>query len=328
MPGLVVRKDNGDLHWYPLFRQDQKFTFYPSKDYGQRETGFKVGRGFNFEKYLPGFWMTGGQMEGRRRIGGGNSLVVAEKDGDLKFYRFENETFLVSGTGDKVGKGFKSSWDFYVAEWMANGTSDLLVRDEDGDLRLFPWDGKEFRDLGRSENVGKGFKKDKYPDLFPGYWRGGKYPDLVAREENGSLWLYPFNGESFRDAGDRERIGRGFGDQFTHFLIDEWMQNGTPDMIVRDKGGSLKRYVFGRQGNDFKFEDGPYETVGKGFHDDWTYLVGHWRMPGKPDLILRDDDDNMRFYPFDEGEFTDLPKGDKYIGKGWKFTHFWDFYPI
>ncbi|MFW9848396.1 MAG: hypothetical protein ACFFF4_04605 [Candidatus Thorarchaeota archaeon] len=327
MPGLVVRKDNGDLRWYPFFKQGEKYTFYPSKDYGQRETGTKVGRGFNFEMYLPGYWMPGGPS-GRRRIGGGNSLVVLENDGDLKFYRFEDETFLVGGTGKRVGKGFKPEWDYYVAEWTGNGTSDLLVRDDKGELRLFPWDGEEFRDLGRDEDVGVGFDKEKYPDLFPGYWRGGEYPDLVVREENGSLWLYPFNGRDFRKSGDRDRIGRGFGDDFTHYLVGEWMQNGTPDLIVRRGNGHLRRYIFIQEGSEFKFADGPYETVGKGFHEDWTYLVGHWREPGKPDLILRDDDNNMRFYPFDEGEFTDLPRGDKNVGKGWKFTHMWDFYPV
>jgi len=327
VPGLVVRKDNGDLRWYPFFKQGSKHTFYPSKDHGHNETGNKVGKGFKFEKYLPGYWMTGGPS-GRRRIGGGNSLVVLEKDGDLKFYRFEDETFLVGGTGKRVGKGFKPEWDYYVAEWTGNGTSDLLVRDDKGELRLFPWDGKEFRDLGRHEDVGKGFHKDKYPDLFPGYWRNGEFPDLVVREENGSLWLYPFNGKSFRGAGDRDRIGRGFGDDFTNYLVGEWMQNGTPDLIVRRENGHLKRYVFNKIGSEYKFEDKPYETVGKGFHDDWVYLIGHWRQPGKPDLVLRDDNNNMRFYPFDEGEFTDLPRGDKKIGKGWKFSHLWDFYPV
>ncbi len=327
MHGLIVRKSNGDLRWYPLFKQDNNYTFYPSDKHGQNETGRKVGKGFNFEKYMIGYWTPGTIPSIRRRIGGGSSLVVLEGDGDLKYYPFRNEKF--QGSGDKVGRGFSTDWDYYVAEWMGNGTSDLLVRDDNGRLRLFKWEGKEFKDLGRDEKVGDGFHKDKYPDLFPGYWRNQEYPDLLVREENGDLWLYPFNGRTFKNQGRPKKVGRGFDNDFTHFLVGEWMSNGTPDLIVRRNNGKLIRYPYGKfKGKDeYDFSDPPYENVGKGFHEDWVYIVGHWREPGKPDLILCDDDHKMRFYPFDNGKFTDLPNREKYIGKGWKFTHFWDFYP-
>lgn len=331
MPGLVVRKDDGELKWYPFFKQGEKFSFYPSKDYDQKKTGFKVGVGFHFEKYIPGYWIQESGLRHKRRIGGGNSLVVLEKDGDLKHYKFENETFRDSGRGERVGRGFHKEWDYYVAEWTGNGTSDLLVRDNNGRLRLFPWDGEHFEDLGRKEEVGHGFNKDKYPLLMPGFWTGGSTPDLLVREENGSLWVYPFNGETFKGQGRPEKVGRGFGGDFTHYLVAEWTQNGFPDLIVRKKNNELKLYRYGmiKEGKDhLHFADPSYPTVGRGFKGDWIYLVGHWREPGRPDLILCDDDHNMRFYPFDGEEFVDLDRGDKKVGKGWRFTHFWDFYPV
>jgi hypothetical protein len=328
MPGFAVRESDGDLRWYPFYNRDGKYTFYESRKHDQTDSGKKVGRGFNFEIYLPGYWTPGLSSGTRRRIGGGSSLVVVTDDSDLRHYRFEENTFMVGGTGKKVGRGFEHEWDYYVAEWTGNGTSDLLVRDDEGHLRLFPWNGERFEDLGGRERVGDGFHKDKFPDIFPGYWRGS-YPCIVVREKDGDLHLYPFDGRTFKGQGSPRRIGRGFGDKFTHFLVAEWMQNGTPDLIVR-RGNNLIRYPYGRfdiKSDHDDFDDPPYETVGKGFKDDWQYLVGHWREPGKPDLLVCDGNHNMRFFPFDGERFVDLG-GDEQVGKGWKFTHFFDFYPV
>lgn len=327
MLGFVVRKDNGDLRWYRLFQNGTDFTFYPPKDV---KTGIKVGDDWNFTQYLSGYWSPGDASAYRRRIGGGSGLVALEKDGDMKYYPFIEETFMVKGTGRRVGRGFMSDWDYYVAEWTNNGTSDLLVRDDKGDLRLFPWNGREFDDLGRSEKVGTGFDKEEYPDLLPGYWTGTNYPSLVARKKNGELWLYPFNGQTFRDQGKPNRIGRGFDNRFTHFLVDEWTGNGTPDLIVRKKNNDLILYKFGpfdRNMDHNVFAEPPYPRVGRGFKDDWHYLVGHWRKQGRPDLMACDGNHNMRFFPFDGTEFVDLDDDLQKVGKGWKFTHFWDFYP-
>ncbi len=330
MPGLVVRKSNGDLRWYPFFKQGTIHTFYTSKDHDQTRTAFEVGKGFDFEKYFPGFWLAPSDDTLLRSIPGGNSLVVLEDNGDLKFYPFKNETFYVDGHGERVGRGFRAEWDYVVGSWTGNGTSDLLVRDDDGNLRLFPWDGTRFEDLGRDERVGQGFHTDKYTHLLPGHWTGGPTPDLLVREDNGNLWVYPFDGKSFKGQSKPKKVGRGFDDDFTNYLVAEWTKNGSPDLIVRSKNGDLRLYPYGRFDSDkdhLHFSDGPYERVGRGFREDWTYLVGYWRELGSPELIVCDDDDEMRFYPFSGSEFIDLPRSEKYVGKGWKFTHFWPFYP-
>lgn len=330
MAGLVVREDNGNLKWYPFFKQGTKHTFYTSKEYGHHQTGFKVGRGFHFDKYLPGYWQPVPAKESHRRIGGGSDLIVLDDD-DLKYYRFERRTFMVDDTGDKVGRGFNTEWEYYVAEWTNNGTSDLLVRDDNGHLRLFPWNGQEFQDLGGDENVGDGFYQDRYPHIFPGYWRGNTYPDLLVREENGDLWLYPFDGKTFKDQGKPKKLGRGFDDKFSHYLIDKWVGNGTPDVIVRNDDDELILYPYGMYDKDkdhHVFADPPYKRVGRGFKEDWKYTVGHWEKPFTPSLLVCDDDNEMRFYPFGQNGFIDLDKDDKYVGQGWDFTHFWDFYPV
>jgi len=326
MPGLIVRKDNGDLKWFPLFYYDGRYKFYPPKG---ENTGREVGRDWHFKKYLPGYWTPTELPSYRRRIGGGSSLVVLDEDGDLRYFPFRDETFMLRGTGEKVGKGFRDTLDYYVAEWTGNGTSDLLVRDEDGDLKLFPWDGKGFRDLGRKEKVGNGFKKDDVPDMYPGYWTGGSIPDLLIRKKNGDLIVFPFNGETFYGQ-DKIKVGDDFKPKdYPHLLMGEWLGNGSPDMLAyRDKRLHLYPYGMVNPKKDhLSFTDDSQWRSEKDFREDWTYLIGDWRSPGRPDLITVNNSNDLWFYPFDNGNLVDL-KGDKQVGNDWKVTHFFDFYPI
>lgn len=322
MPGLVIRKDNGDLKWFPFFHYDDgRYRFYAPKG---EKTGREVGREWEFLAYIPGYWTPTSTPSERRRIGGGSSLIVLDEDGNLRHYPFKDETFMFRGTGDRVGRGFNAELDFYPAEWLANGTSDLLIRDEDGDLKLFPWDGREFKDLGRKEKVGNGFKKNKVPDILPGYWTGGTYPDIMIRKDNGDLVIFPFDGESFYGQDDI-KIGRGFKQKdYPHLLVGHWLGNPTPDILAyRDR----RLYLFSYDGkDDFSNKEYTYRSD-KDFREDWTFLVGHWRTSGRPDLIVVNHSNDLQFYPFDGQELVDL-KGDRQVGNDWKVTHFWDFYPV
>ncbi|MHA2201979.1 MAG: hypothetical protein ACXABN_19100 [Candidatus Thorarchaeota archaeon] len=322
MPGLIVRKDDGDLKWFPFFHyEDGRYRFYPPKG---KKTGREVGREWEFLEYIPGFWTPGELPSYRRRIGGGSSLITLDDEGDLRFYPFKEETFIHRGTGDRVGKGFDSSLDYYSAEWLGNSTSDLLVRTDDGDLKLFPWNGKEFKDLGRKEKVGNGFNRKKVPDIYPGYWTGGETPDIMIRKDNGDLIIFPFDGESFYGQ-DNIKIGRGFKQKdYPHLLIGHWLGNSTPDVLAyRDK----RLYLFTYDGkNDFSNKEYSYRSD-KDFREDWTYLVGHWRNPGSPDLIVVNGSNDLQFYPFDGQQLVDL-RGERQVGNDWKVSHFWDFYPI
>lgn len=321
MPGLVIRKDNGDLKWFPLFHHDDKYKFYAPRG---EKTGREVGREWEFLEYIPGYWMSSDLPSHNRRIGGGSSLITLDEDGNLRHYPFKEETFMFRGTGDRVGRGFDSSLDYYPAEWLGNGTSDLLIRDDDGNLKLFPWNGKEFKDLGRKEKVGNGFDRKKVPDIYPGYWTGGENPDILIRKDNGDLIVFPFNGESFYGQ-DKIKIGRGFKSKdYPHLLVGHWLGNQTPDILAfRDR--RLHLYSYSGK-DDFTTKEYSYRSD-KDYRKDWTFLVGHWRTPGQPDLIVVNNSNDLQFYPFEGGELVDL-RGDRQVGNDWKVSHFWDFYPI
>jgi hypothetical protein len=320
MPGLVIRKENGDLKWFPLFHYDDKYKFYAPK--GKR-TGKEVGREWEFLEYIPGYWMPSDSPSYNRRIGGGSSLITLDDEGDLRHYPFKEETFMFRGTGDRVGRGFDSALDYYAAEWLGNGTSDLLIRDDDGDLKLFPWNGKEFKDLGRKEKVGNGFGRKKVPDIYPGNWTGRKTPDILIRKDNGDLIVFPF-GESFYGQ-EKIKIGRGFKPKdYPHLLVGHWLGNVIPDILAfHDK--RLHLYSYSGE-DDFTIREYSYRSD-KDFRKGWTFLVGHWRTPGRPDLIVVNNSNDLQFYPFEGGELVDLGR-DRQVGNDWKVTHFWDFYPV
>jgi hypothetical protein len=317
MPGLIVRKVNGDLNWFPLFDYGDKHSFCPPPG---EETGTLVGEDWFPDETLSGYWTPGQSQDQRRRIGGGSSFIVLQ-DGILRYFPFKDHTFMVPEAGRIVGRKFRPALDYYVAEWTNNGTSDLLVRNEDGDLSLHPFDGHSFVDLGKKEKIGRGFTKEYAPEIYPGYWTSGSSPDLLVRTDNGALVVYPFDGKTICDEKKFE-VATGFGKDYSLLLVDEWLRDGSPDIIALRHGNLiLFPYIF----NSFK--GNPQATVGTGFSSDWFYITGHWRGSGRPDLVVCDPMKRIKFYPFDGGKMVDLGPSTQ-IKANWKATHFWDFYPV
>jgi hypothetical protein len=317
MPGLIVRKVNGDLNWFPLFDHGDKHSFFPPQG---KETGTLVGEDWFPDKTLSGYWTPEQSQGQKRRIGGGSSFIALQ-EGLLKHFPFQNHTFLAPGAGRVVGRDFSPAHDYYVAEWTNNGTSDLLVRDEDGNLRLYPYDGHSFVDLGKRGRIGRGFTRDLALEMYPGYWTNGSTPDLLVRTATGVLVVYPFDGKTICVERKFE-VATGFGKDYSLLLVDEWLRSSTPDIIAL-RGGSLilYPYVFG------SFKGNPQATVGTGFSSDCLYVVGHWRTPGRPDLVVYNPMGSIKFYPFDGGRIVDLGPSAG-IETNWESTHFWDFYPV
>ena len=151
----------------------------------------------------------------------------------------------------------------------------------------------------------------------------------MIRKDNGDLIVFPFNGKTFYGQ-DKIKVGDDFKSKhYPHLLIGEWLGNGLPSMLAyRDK--RLHLYPYGTvnpKKDHLTFTDDYKWRSDKDFREDWKYLVGHWRTPGKPDLITVNKSNDLWLYPFEDGALTDL-KGDKQVGNDWKVTHFWDFYPL
>ena len=85
--------------------------------------------------------------------------------------------------------------------------------------------------------------------------------DLVIRNTQGDLLLYPFKSETFYNQGGGKKVGNNFN--FTHYFVGNWLRNGTPDLIARTKSGDLLLYPFK---NGTFYGDGGGKKVGNGWN--------------------------------------------------------------
>ncbi|MDR4459056.1 MAG: matrixin family metalloprotease [Nitrospirales bacterium] len=211
----------------------------------------------------------------------------------------------------QVGHGFHFA-DYLVGDWLKDGTSDLIVRNQNGDLLLYPFNGESFYNQGGGVRVGHGFRFTHY---LVGNWLKDGTSDLIVRNENGDLLLYPFNDGTFYSQGGGGKVGHGF--HFTHYFVGNWLKDGTSDLIVRNENGDLLLYPFN---NGTFYSQGGGGKVGHGFHFT-HYFVGNWLKDGTSDLIVRNENGDLLLYPFNDGTFYSQGGGHK-VGHGFHFTHY------
>jgi hypothetical protein len=144
---------------------------------------------------------------------------------------------------------------------------DMIVRNDAGDLLLYPFRNGTFKGHGGGAKVGNGFHFTHY---FVGNWTGDGTDDLIVRNDAGDLLLYPFRNKTFKGHGGGAEVGHGF--DFTHYFVGNWTGDGTDDLIVRNNTGQLFLYPF--KNGTFKGHGGGAE-VGHGF-DFSLYMVGAW----------------------------------------------------
>ncbi|MDR6980450.1 hypothetical protein J2X68_007190 [Streptomyces sp. 3330] len=128
---------------------------------------------------------------------------------------------------------FASGWSGYAfagtPDFNRDSKPDLVARHPDGSLKLFPGTGTgaslgSVVQLGTADWTGYAFAG--VVDL-----NADTYPDVVARDASGVLWLYPGNGSN--GLGTRSQLGTGWNG-YTFAGIGDFNGDGNPDVIVRD----------------------------------------------------------------------------------------------
>ncbi len=234
---LIVRKSNGELWLYP-YRNE---TFYT---YGAQ----MVGQNFNYTDYFVGNWtdnatddllvrdssgymwlypFNNGAFGSPISMGSGwnytdyfvgnwsgdnfSDLICRDSSGNMWYFRFVNGAFA---SRVQVGNG----WNFdkyFVGNWTNDGTDDLIVRSSDGTMRLYPFrNGSFYWVPGAGTIVATGWN---FSDYFVGDWADTTNDDMLVRESNGNLKLYPFVNGTF---GTGTTVGIGFN--YTHYLVGQW----------------------------------------------------------------------------------------------------------
>lgn len=121
-------------------------------------------------------------------------------------------------------------------DFNGDGNADLLARDSQGNLWLYPGNGYGGFDQRRKIGTGWG----GMTAIVTGYFTLGGHNDIIARDRAGDLWLYPGTGHGRFE--DRTRIGRGWN-AFT--VIQNYSLSPVySGLLVRDRSGDLWNYGF------------------------------------------------------------------------------------
>lgn len=120
---------------------------------------------------------------------------------------------------------------------------------------------------------------------------GDGYPDIVARDSTGGLWLYPSTATG--TFGRKVQLGSGWGGMNMILLPGDFNGDGISDILARDSGGRLWLYTGTGTGT---------VKAGVQIGNGWgimTALVtpGDFDGDGHPDLLARTGDGALYIYP-------------------------------
>lgn len=131
------------------------------------------------------------------------------------------------------------------------------------------------------------------PFVFAGVadWNQDGFPDLVAEDTNGVLWLYP--GDAAHDLStQRVELASGLAG-YAFAGIADTNHDGYPDLVARDPSGNLYLYP-GDAGHDLAT---PRKLIGTGWGSLSFVGLTDWNGDGNPDILVKDTSGVIWNYP-------------------------------
>ncbi|WP_347108221.1 S8 family serine peptidase [Paenarthrobacter sp. S56] len=211
---------------------------------------------------------------------------------------------LATGATTTWTHAFKST-RIKVTDFNGDGNADVLARDTNGVLWLYPGNGSggwlPAKQVGSGWNVMTAIEA-------AGDFNGDGKADVIARDTNGILWLYPGNG-----AGGwlpAKQIGSGWNVMTAIDAPGDFDGDGKADVIARDGNGVLWLYPGNGAGGWL-----PAKQIGSG----WNVMSaidgpGDFDGDGNADVLARNSSGALILYP-GNGSGGWLPA--KQIGWGW-----------
>ena len=191
--------------------------------------------------------------------GRGNFELLGRSDeGDLVLYpRTYEPSWVYGGPGMEI-LTFPSSWDeprvvgtgwnifdivFSSGDFDGDGNNDVVGRDSNGNLHLYPGDGEG--GWLPPEQIGSGW--NIFDSIIgPGDFNGDGTNDVLARDRSGNLHLYPGDGAGGWLASSR--VGSGWQIFDKIIAAGDTTGDGTADIFARDRSGLLYQYPTDGQG--------------------------------------------------------------------------------
>jgi serine protease len=228
-------------------------------------------------------------------------VVAADSSGTLWNYPSDGQGGFLSRV--KIGGGWSSLKNGFVADWNQDGVLDLIAQWKDG--RLMHYAGKYEGGFNPAQTIGTG-----WGDYFVtvGKWRtGDAYPGIVAYDANGALWHYP----NASGGALSPRTGIGSGWKGLYLTMTDFDGDSRMDILAKKSDGNLVQY---RSDGAGRFLSEPRKTIGTG----WGIIDSITNLPGfngiaQQGLMTRLTDGRLAYYPFTNGTW-----GSRTIeGSGW-----------
>ncbi|WHM36625.1 FG-GAP-like repeat-containing protein [Streptomyces sp. BPTC-684] len=197
-----------------------------------------------------------------------------------------------------------------AADFDRDGTADLIARDGQGNLYLWPGnqdiDAPQRGDgtFGRPRQLTGGWN---FTETTAGDFTGDGKPDLIAKDSANNLSLWAGRGDG---SFDRPRQLTG-GWNFTETTAGDYTGDGKPDLIAKDSANNLSLWA-GRGDGSF---DRPRQLTG-----GWNFTettAGDYTGDGKPDLIAKDGQGDLYIWKAN-GNSTFRTK--ELLSHDWAFT--------
>ncbi|MFI6420090.1 FG-GAP repeat domain-containing protein [Streptomyces sp. NPDC050842] len=246
-PDLLVRNSSGELSLSNTSHPLGSWTAEPPKSLG-------------------GGWNTYDRLDSPGNVAGSPhaDVVARDKSGVLWLYQGTGHALAPRA---RVGGG----WGAYnritgSSDLTGDGRSDLLAGDTSGVLWLYQGTGSTAAPFATRVKVGGGW--GVYNHLTAtGNIGGGPAGDLVARDENGVLWLYLGKGDGTFAA--RTRIGGGWSTYEGLTGFGDVDRDGHADLLANDNGAT---YYYKGTG-DWRTPFEPRHSIYNYSRFDWNATV-------------------------------------------------------
>ena len=222
---------------------------------------------------------------------GHRDIVARDAGGLLWLYPGTSTRGYSTADRAQIGNGWNSYRFAGLADWDRDGHQDIVARDADGVLWLYP--GASTRAYSKAERVQIGNGWNGYTFAGLADWDRDGHQDIVARDTAGVLWLYPGMSTRGYSTAERVQIGNGW-DGYTFAGLADWDRDGHADIVARDAAGLLWLYP-GMSTRGYSRAD--RVQIGNGWGGYTFAGVADWDRDGHQDIVARDDAGLLWLYP-------------------------------
>jgi hypothetical protein len=302
---------NGDGHPDVLARDGAgTLWMYPRDGAGGWLPRVQIGSGWNiFSMIFP---------VGDFNSDGHPDVMAMQPNGQLWLYPGNGKGSWLPNV--RIGSGWQDfTAVFGIGDFTGDGIPDVMARDSGGALWLYPGGGMKPANWKARSLVSSGW--NAYNAVMSGGDLNGDHTDdVIARDSNGVLYLYPSDGAG--NLGAARQIGSGWNGFTSITAIDpaaktsttvtppvtppvvpgstalqpgvgDFDGDGNRDVLARDAAGNLWLYPGNGKGGWLS-----YHKIGSGWQG-FTVIFGAGDLNGDrhPDILARDSAGTLWLYP-------------------------------